>query len=93
MIILENRNANVMKLPNRAANIQCNYLYEDQMGRPEVPQAYCLLEPFPETQTRVNTTSYDPVLGSRLATIQASPARISGPLLVSWFEIVSATSL
>jgi len=28
---------------NRAANIRCNYLYEDQI-RPEVPQTRCLLE-------------------------------------------------
>lgn len=47
MIILENRNSDVTKFPNRVANIRCNYLYEDQMGRPEVPQARRVLEPMP----------------------------------------------
>lgn len=47
VIILENRNADMTKLPCRVANIRCNYLYEDQMGRPEVPQARRLLEPMP----------------------------------------------
>jgi hypothetical protein len=47
IIILESRNADVTILPNRAANIRCNYLYEDQMGRPQVPQARRMLEPMP----------------------------------------------
>jgi hypothetical protein len=47
IIILENRNANVTILPNRTANIRCYYLYEDQMGRPEVPQARRVREPMP----------------------------------------------
>jgi hypothetical protein len=46
-IVLQNRNTDMTKLPKCVANIRCHYLYEDEMGRPETPQARCLVEPEP----------------------------------------------
>ncbi|KIM96321.1 hypothetical protein OIDMADRAFT_44520 [Oidiodendron maius Zn] len=46
-IVLRNRNTDTTKLPKSVANVRCHYLYEDEMGRPEVPQARRLVEPEP----------------------------------------------
>jgi hypothetical protein len=46
-IVLKHRDTNVNKLPWRAANIVCNYLFDDEMGRPLTPQARRLLDPAP----------------------------------------------
>jgi len=46
-IVLKDRDTNVNKLPWRAANIGCHYLFDDEMGRPSAPQARRLLDPTP----------------------------------------------
>jgi hypothetical protein len=45
IIVLEHRNTDIGKLPWKAANISCFYLYDDEMGRPSTPQARRLTDP------------------------------------------------
>ncbi|KAK3934649.1 hypothetical protein QBC46DRAFT_413729 [Diplogelasinospora grovesii] len=46
-IVLKHRDTDFNKLPWRAANIVCFYLFDDEMGRPSAPQARRLLDPAP----------------------------------------------
>ncbi len=41
-VVLKDRDADMTKIPFRAAKIVCMYLFDDEMGRPSVPQARCL---------------------------------------------------
>lgn len=45
IVVLEHRNTDAGKLPWKAANILCFYLYDDEMGRPFLPQAHRLRDP------------------------------------------------
>jgi hypothetical protein len=47
MIVPEHRNTNTAKLPYMAANIPCLYLYDDEKGRPPMPQARRVTDPMP----------------------------------------------
>ena len=47
IVILEHRNTDLSKLPQKVANIACTYLYDDEMGRPSVHQARRLTDPTP----------------------------------------------
>ncbi|KAF4981915.1 hypothetical protein FZEAL_2384 [Fusarium zealandicum] len=38
-IVLEHRTTDLTRLPWKAANIGCQYLYDDEMGRPALPKA------------------------------------------------------
>ena len=39
IIVLEHRGIDMARLPWKAAGILCQYLYDDEMGRPRLPQA------------------------------------------------------
>jgi hypothetical protein len=45
IIVLEHRDTDVTKLPRKAANIACTYLYDDEIGRPSAPQARRIMDP------------------------------------------------
>ena len=47
IIVLEHRDTDFTKLPRKAANISCTYLYDDEIGRPSVPQARRIMDPTP----------------------------------------------
>jgi hypothetical protein len=55
-IILEHRNTNTAKLPYMAANIPCLYMYEEEVGRPPMPQARRVTDP---TQGNPDNSEYD----------------------------------
>jgi hypothetical protein len=47
IIVLEHRDTDVTKLPRKAANIACTYLYDDEIGRPSAPQVRRIMDPTP----------------------------------------------
>lgn len=60
IIVLEYRDTDVTKLPRKAANIACTYLYDDEMGRPPAPQARCITDPTPGNPDEINYKTLQP---------------------------------
>ena len=59
-IVLEDRDVDTSKLPWKAAQILCKYLYADQMGTPRLPQARRLTDPTPGNPDQSQYTSLQP---------------------------------
>lgn len=47
IIVLEHRGIDTARLPWKAARVPCQYLYDDEMGRPRLPQARRQTDPTP----------------------------------------------
>ena len=62
VIVLEHRGTNTDKLPWKVANIQCFYTYDDEMGRPSIPQACRLQDPTPGNPDNAHYHSLQPGL-------------------------------
>ncbi|KAH8816449.1 hypothetical protein F5884DRAFT_776275 [Xylogone sp. PMI_703] len=62
VIILEHRSTDHTKIPSGVANIACLYLFEDEMARPPVPQARCIIESTPGNPDNGEFTTLQPGL-------------------------------
>lgn len=49
LIVLVSRDTDPRKLPRSVANTRCGYVYDDQMGRPSLPQGELLSDTIPGT--------------------------------------------
>lgn len=73
LIVLEHRDTDFTKLPWKAANILCFYLYNDEMGRPQVPQARRQTDPTPGNPDNSKYDTLQPGLRITSAYLPSQP--------------------